>query len=210
MMLLCRSSNQQSVCVGIPYHGKDQAQLDALCGYFINMFVLYGQPSRTHSFIDLLQQCKDQLHWGVQHAGFPFPELVDSLVKSSRFWTDMSWNILYQTICNYHHDSGMSPSGTQHLPQDVVQIDGIMDLDFLLRSMIPDQMKAIWSCCIDIFEVRTVEKISREYELLLESCILPEWQGVSVWHVSSSHVFRHNQKTISDSTCCSAFGTKRD
>jgi hypothetical protein len=55
MILLGRRSAQHSLCVGVPYHGKDQAQLDNLCGYFINMLAQFSDYDHRYRLSDLLQ-----------------------------------------------------------------------------------------------------------------------------------------------------------
>ena len=93
-VLLHRYSGQQDICVGTPVAGRQQQELESLIGFFINTLALRTDVDSNASFVDLLQQIKQNTMEAYEHQEVPFEKVVDVVVNKR----DMSRNPIFQVM----------------------------------------------------------------------------------------------------------------
>ncbi|PSL45611.1 non-ribosomal peptide synthase protein (TIGR01720 family)/amino acid adenylation domain-containing protein [Chitinophaga niastensis] len=80
-VLLYRYSGQTDIVVGSSSAGRQQQDIEALIGFFINMLTLRSDISDNPSFIALLQQVKQTTLDAFEHQDVPFEKIVEAVVK---------------------------------------------------------------------------------------------------------------------------------
>ncbi|UHA72101.1 amino acid adenylation domain-containing protein [Paenibacillus sp. 481] len=93
-VLLHKYTNQTDIVVGSPIAGRSQADLADVVGMFVNTLALRSRPEGSKSFIDLLNEVKQQTLQAFAHQDYPFELLVEKLELTR----DMSRNPLFDTM----------------------------------------------------------------------------------------------------------------
>uniref|UniRef100_UPI00056C452D condensation domain-containing protein n=1 Tax=Paenibacillus massiliensis TaxID=225917 RepID=UPI00056C452D len=92
--LLHKYSGQEDIIVGTPIAGRPHAELEGLVGVFLNTLAIRMYPSNDKTFLEYLQEVKEQALSAYEHQDYPFEDLVDKL-KLTR---DTSRNALFDTM----------------------------------------------------------------------------------------------------------------
>ncbi|MEH2065253.1 MAG: amino acid adenylation domain-containing protein [Nostoc sp.] len=78
-ILLQRYSSQDDIVVGTDVANRNQAEIEPLIGFFINLLVLRTDLSYNPTFLELLQRVRTQTLSAYTHQDLPFDELVREL-----------------------------------------------------------------------------------------------------------------------------------
>ncbi|KAF6562208.1 AMP-binding protein, partial [Paenibacillus sp. EKM207P] len=92
--LLHKYTGQEDMIVGTPIAGRPHAELSNLVGVFINTLAIRNYPSSDTSFLEYLQEVKEQALNAYEHQDYPFEELVEKL----NLTRDTSRNALFDTM----------------------------------------------------------------------------------------------------------------
>ncbi|WP_254207985.1 non-ribosomal peptide synthase/polyketide synthase, partial [Paenibacillus sp. AK121] len=92
--LLHKYTGQEDIVVGTPIAGRPHAELSNLVGVFINTLAIRNYPSGDTSFLEYLQEVKEQALNAYEHQDYPFEELVEKLNVAR----DTSRNALFDTM----------------------------------------------------------------------------------------------------------------
>ncbi|MBA1200986.1 amino acid adenylation domain-containing protein [Pseudomonas capeferrum] len=76
---LHRIARTQDVVVGVDFAGRQQAELEGLIGFFVNVLPLRSQQAPGESFTTLLGKCRDQLLTAFEHQDLPFDMIVEAV-----------------------------------------------------------------------------------------------------------------------------------
>jgi amino acid adenylation domain-containing protein/non-ribosomal peptide synthase protein (TIGR01720 family) len=163
-LLLFRYTGQTDLRVGVPVAGRRHAELARLIGCFVNTLVLRAELEEPRTFVQLLDQVKEQVIAALAHQDFPFDWLVDALnpLRSG------DHNPLFQAKFNYM----TAPRGFDGI-DDLVAETSITDLagshfDLALDVVDgTDTMKATLNYATDLFDRPTIARIAAQFESLL-------------------------------------------
>src|SRR5262249_25607340 len=78
-VLMSRYSGQDDIVVGSPIANRQEAQLEELIGFFVNMLVMRARVEREKSFGELLGEVRRVALEAYQHQDVPFERLVEEL-----------------------------------------------------------------------------------------------------------------------------------
>src|SRR5262249_57953053 len=78
-VLMSRYSGQDDIVVGAPIANRQEAQLEELIGFFVNMLVMRVRVERERSFSELLGEVRRMALEAYQHQDVPFERLVEEL-----------------------------------------------------------------------------------------------------------------------------------
>jgi hypothetical protein len=189
---LAKTSCQEAIILGIPYHGRDQACLEPLCGYFINMVpVAYEMKNGT-----TVGQAVSQVHakWqrAAEHSHVPFLYLMEALVKEHGFKPDPSRNPIFQAMLNYRRDATKPLPDRRFLSQPVHQVEAHMDFDLQIDQVGKNKTLITHNYCTDLFAPRTAELFAAQYMAILHCLTSPRWSLVDVYRLPP------NLKTVED------------
>jgi amino acid adenylation domain-containing protein len=104
-VLLHRYTGQEDLIVGMPTMGRPKHAFDQVMGCFINMLAVRSRVSGEQSFVDYLKTLQLTILDGLDHAVYPFSELVREL-KVDR---DQSISPIFQAY--YAYQNYVTPGG---------------------------------------------------------------------------------------------------
>ncbi len=93
-VLLSKYSNQEDIIVGTPIAGRPHVDLEKIIGMFVNTLPLRNQLSKERTFVEFLQDVKENALRAYENQDYQFEMLVDKLDLKR----DMSRNPLFDVI----------------------------------------------------------------------------------------------------------------
>jgi tyrocidine synthetase III len=78
-IFLAKLSNQQDIIVGAPTANRSHAQLEKMIGMFVNTLCLRSFPTGEKSFLEFLQDVKQDTLDALENQDYQFEDLVDKL-----------------------------------------------------------------------------------------------------------------------------------
>jgi amino acid adenylation domain-containing protein len=115
-ILLHRYTGQEDLIVGMPTMGRPKHVFDRVMGCFINMMAVRSRVSGDQSFIDYLKTLQLTMIDSLDHAVYPFSELVREL-KVDR---DQSLSPIFQTYYAYQNYVAPVSADIQHAEREGV------------------------------------------------------------------------------------------
>jgi len=160
-VLLSRYSGQEDIVVGTPVTGRDHPDLEEVLGPFINTLALRSAPERKKRIGEFLQEVKEQVVRGLEHQGYPFEELVET-VEAER---DLSRNPLFSTLFAVVDEE----AHTEPLGEFEVRGAGFestiakFDLTLIVRTG-EGEMTVTLEYATRLFKPATIERMAGHYE----------------------------------------------
>ncbi|HEU0178137.1 MAG TPA: amino acid adenylation domain-containing protein, partial [Blastocatellia bacterium] len=173
--LLYRYTRQKDISIGAPIAGRNQAELEALIGFFINMLVLRVDLSGDPTFRELLRRVKEVCLGAYTHQEMPFEKLVEELQPER----DLSRNPLVQVVFAMQNAprGELALSGLNLREWDAGQ-ETRFDLELHFREQ-AEESQVIFTYSTDLFADATIERMIGRYQLLLESIVANPDQKLS-------------------------------
>lgn len=111
--LLARLSGQTDVIVGSPVAGRGRPGLEGLVGYCVNLVPMRADLADDPTFARWLERMKEVVRDALEHAEFPFPEVVRRLAPTP----DPSRSAIFQAMFIYQKahrldSEGLTPFST--------------------------------------------------------------------------------------------------
>jgi amino acid adenylation domain-containing protein len=163
--LLARYSGQEKIAVGAPIANRTRAETEGLIGFFTNTLVLRTEVVGKLSFRELLGRARKTTLGAFAQQDMPFERLVEELQP------DRSLNVqpLFQVMFVLHNAPSppLELSGVR-VGTFNVQI-GTSKFDLLLSMREEgDRLTAVIEYNTDLFKESTIERMSHQFETLLE------------------------------------------
>ncbi|MEK4732085.1 non-ribosomal peptide synthase/polyketide synthase [Paenibacillus sp. FSL L8-0641] len=93
-VLLSRYTGQEDIIVGSPVAGRPHADLQGIIGMFINTLAIRNYPEGEKTFVQFLQEVRENAFLAFENQNYQFEELVEKL----NLMRDMSRNPLFDTM----------------------------------------------------------------------------------------------------------------
>ena len=94
-MLLSRYSGQDDIVVGSPIANRQEEQLEALIGFFVNSLVMRVRLRREMSFGELLSEVRQTALAAYEHQDVPFERLVEELSPERSLNTTPVFQVMF-------------------------------------------------------------------------------------------------------------------
>ena len=94
-MLLSRYSGQDDIVVGSPIANRQEEQLEALIGFFVNSLVMRVRPRGEMSFGELLSEVRQTALAAYEHQDVPFERLVEELSPERSLNTTPLFQVMF-------------------------------------------------------------------------------------------------------------------
>ncbi|MBL0569166.1 amonabactin biosynthesis non-ribosomal peptide synthetase AmoG [Aeromonas hydrophila] len=78
-LLMVRQSGEKEVVIGTPLAYRERHEIESLVGFFVNTLVLRTQLSGKPSFVDYLQQCREEDLAAFDHQLYRFEALAEAI-----------------------------------------------------------------------------------------------------------------------------------
>ncbi|MFB2837779.1 amino acid adenylation domain-containing protein [Floridanema evergladense] len=167
-ILLSRYSRQNDLCIGSPIANRTHSQTESLIGFFVNTLVLRSQIKPEQTFIEFLQQIRQNCLDAYAHQDIPFEVLVEKLQPER----STSHHPLFQVMFTLENNE----SPDLNLPGLEIQWLGLsypfakFDLA-LIASESDRQLNCSWEYATDLFESSTIQRIAEHFVILLQGII---------------------------------------
>jgi non-ribosomal peptide synthetase component F/alpha-ketoglutarate-dependent taurine dioxygenase len=167
-VLLARLTQRDDVMVGTDLANRTRVETEGLIGFFVNLLPVRTRLLNNPTFSEVLQQVREVLLEAYARQELPFEKLVEEL-KPPR---DLSRNPLVQVLFVM-----------QNTPRPVFELPGVK-VDWLepgtetsrfdvvlFVAEIEGRIKATWLYNADLFERATIERMSTQFERLLDQVV---------------------------------------
>ncbi|WP_338846004.1 amino acid adenylation domain-containing protein [Massilia sp. W12] len=176
-ILMSRMSGQNDIVIGVPVANRNQAELEALPGFFVNTLPLRIQLQAGMRVNTLLQQVKDNLLNALAHQTTPFDHIVEA-VQPAR---SMSYNPLFQTLLTLNN-APMLESGKlgdlmlqeQALPTQAARSDLGLSI-----TPVAQGLRGELEYASDLFERNSIERLLQLWRSILQDMLTQEDQEIS-------------------------------
>jgi len=186
-ILLQRYTNQNDIVVGTDVANRNQAEIEFLIGFFVNLLVLRSDLSGNPTFLELLQRIRTQTLAAYAHQDLPFDELVRKLQPERHLSNTVP---LFQVLFVL-----------QNTPQSALELPGIslelleyesetarFDLALFLTET-ESGIEAKWQYNADLFAEDTITRLTNHWQNLINS-ITSQPQS----HINSLEMFTEAEK----------------
>ncbi|MBD2468777.1 non-ribosomal peptide synthetase [Nostoc sp. FACHB-145] len=168
-ILLQRYSNQDDIVVGTDVANRNQAEVEQLIGFFINLLVLRTDLSGNPTFIELLQRVRTQTLAAYAHQDLPFDELVRELQPERHLSNTVP---LFQVLFVLQN----TPTSALELPGltlNLMELEGRsarFDLALFLTET-EQSIEGKWQYNADLFTPDTITQFTNHWQTLLNSIV---------------------------------------
>ena len=164
-VLLWRYSGQDDVCVGTPFANRNDSDVEAMIGHFINTVVIRNSLTAGQPFTELLRDVRQEVLDAYAHADQPFEQLVEALHPERH----ASYSPLFQVMLVLQN----MPLGQLDLPglalRPLESSTGAARFDLSLEvTERRGELELSFEYDTDLFDESTVARMAAHYVRLLE------------------------------------------
>ncbi|HSE17007.1 MAG TPA: amino acid adenylation domain-containing protein [Pyrinomonadaceae bacterium] len=190
-ILLHHYSGQHDITVGTPVANRNRAELEGLIGFFVNILAFRTDLSGNPEFIELLDRVREVALAAYAHQDVPFERIVEAL----RPERSLARSPLFQTTFTLQN----SPMETLSFPDLKIEllefeVDEVPPYDFMLDLMeYSNTIAGVFRYRKELFDPRTVARIARRFNFLLEQIVLDPQARLDVLISSLAAADRQDQ-----------------
>jgi len=168
-ILLQRYSNQDDIVVGTDIANRNQAEIESLIGFFINLLVLRTDLTGNPTFRELLQRVRTQTLAAYAHQDLPFDELVRELQPERQVSNTVPFFQVLFVLQNV-------PNSALELPEltlELLEIESkVARFDLALFLTETEQgIEGKWQYNTDLFALDTITDLSKHWQILINNII---------------------------------------
>lgn len=166
-ILLWRYTSQDSILIGIPTAGRNDADLDNLVGLFVNTLVLRGDLSPDLTFRQLLAQARTNTLEALDQQDVPFEKLVEALepVRS------IHRNPLFQVMFIFQNTPKQRLKFPGLLVEEIEFESGIAKAGLSLEIIELDGLYCTFEFESNLYDDATIARMAVHFTTLLEGVI---------------------------------------
>ncbi len=167
VILLVRYTGQEDLLIGTPMTRRDRVEWKKLIGLFVNTVVLRVNAAGNPTFRQLLEQMREIVLDAYMHSDLPFAKVVEHIQPER----STMHSAFYQAMFTVENE--VPPLELPRLtidPFDMDQKTTFCDL-YLIIQETSQGIQARLEYNTDVFELKTIQRISRHFERLL-SCVM--------------------------------------
>ena len=168
-VLLSKYSASEDIVIGVPIAGRQHADLQNVMGMFVNTLALRNRPEDHKSYIDFLNEVKDNSLAAYENESYQLETLVEKLSLNR----DMSRNPLFDVVFNMMDsvdESDIKLNNVLLKPLDTGNSISKFDLTLHAEERLNKFYFSI-EYAIKLFKRETIERICTHYINVLEAVI---------------------------------------
>ena len=181
-MLLSRYSGQDDIVVGSPIANRQEEQLEALIGFFVNSLVMRVRPRSEMSFGELLSQVRQTALAAYEHQDVPFERLVEELSPERSLNTTPLFQVMF-ALQN-------APMDKQQLKQ--LEVNPVNGGELRVRFDLEvhafergGEIALHWLYNRDLFDRWRMEQMARHYVRMLDAVVKDRTALPDEWRCSA-------------------------
>ncbi|BAY78557.1 amino acid adenylation [Nostoc linckia NIES-25] len=174
--LLYRYTGTEDILVGSPIANRDRSEIEGLIGFFVNTLVMRTSLTGNPSFSELLTRVRSMAMEAYSHQNLPFEMLVEALQPER----NLSHTPLFQVMFVLQN-APTSELGLTGLTVNRLPIKGTTSRFDLTLSMenTATGLAGWWEYNTDLFDERTIERMTSHFVTLLEGIVANPEQRIS-------------------------------
>jgi amino acid adenylation domain-containing protein len=161
--LLWRYTSQATVLVGAPVAGRNEVELEALIGFFVNTLILRADFSDDPSVQELLRQVRSTALEGYAHQDVPFQKLVEEL-KPER---TLSRTPLFQAMLILQNAPRQKLELQGLVLEEIEFESGIAKFDLTLEVIESEGLHCTLEYNTDLFDSAAIKRMIGHFETLI-------------------------------------------
>ena len=163
-VLLSKYTGQEDIIVGSPIAGRSHADLENMVGMFVNTLAMRNNPTENKSFLEFLQEVKDNALDAYEYQDYQFEELVDKL-KIAR---NLSRNPLFDTMFTVQN-AGAAVLEMNNLRFSPYEFEHkVAKFDLTLEAIeVNNHLEFILEYYTKLFKKETIERLGRHFTNIL-------------------------------------------
>jgi len=175
-VFLSRYSGQLDICIGTPVANRNQAWIENLVGFFINMLVIRTDLSGNPTFIQLLKRVFETTLDAYTYQDIPFERLVSEFATER----EKGRHPFFQVIFVMENDTGqkLQFEGAQVEPFRIDLRSAKSDLGLILNET-KDSIGGMLNYNTDLFERSTIQQMVDHFLVLLNGIVTNPDQSIS-------------------------------
>ncbi len=198
-VLLSKYTNQDDIVVGIPIAGRKHSDLENVIGMFVNTLPIRNCPEEKKTFVEFLQEVKENALNAYENQDYQFEMMVDKLKVQRDLYRNPLFDVMFdmhtaekqRTILeqNLKFKPGQSQTNTAKFD---LTLDGLETENGIIFTL---------EYNTDLFERKTIERMSQHLVNIIEKGIKnPEIQISEIEMISDDEkqqlLFDFNNNTI--------------
>lgn len=96
-LLMAKSSGQEDLVVGSPIAGRRSLEMEAMAGVFVNMLAMRNRPAGDKTFMEFLEEVRENSLKAFENQDFQFPDLVKQLGLERTKNRNPLFNVVFQS-----------------------------------------------------------------------------------------------------------------
>ena len=177
MSLLHRCTGRTDLAVATPVAGRQRQETEPLIGLFVNTLVMRGRLDGSTTFAELVARLRETTLDALEHQGLPFERLVQELALARSPAHAPLAQIMFGL-----QSFEPAPLRLGDLPLIPLELGGLSsqyDLSLMLR-LDGDGLAGTLDYSTDLFDAATMERLSGQYEVMIESATLGPQQRLGL------------------------------
>ena len=169
-VLLSRYSRSEDIAIGTAIANRSQTDLEGLIGCFANTLVIRNKVEQELSFAELVGRVNGAVFAAYEHAGVPFDVVVDAVQPERSLGVPPIFQVMFR-LHNQRSGEGVAFAGVKAERITVASDSAKLDLNFSLVET-ESGLQGVIEYATDLFTEKTVRRIARHFQLLLESAMV--------------------------------------
>ena len=168
-LLIHKYTQQTDIPIGIPIANRNRSKVENLLGFFVNTLVIRANINTLETFSDLLNNVKETSLNSFDNQDIPFDILIEELQPNR----NLSQTPLFQIMFDYQTISNQNVI-LQDLKLEAYPVDSSsskFDLTFTIGESAEDGFELAVEYDTDLFEKRTIIRITKHFEKLLDEVL---------------------------------------
>jgi hypothetical protein len=163
-ILLAKYSNQDDIIIGSVVLGRENKKFEDVIGMFVNTLSLRNYPEADKKVSDFLKEVKKNVLEVFENQEFQFDDLVDKLdIKRN-----LNRNNLFDVMFVFQN---IKMSVIDNIEEYNYENTAVM-FDLILEAFeLENTINFKFRYCIDLFERKTIERMSKDYLKILETIV---------------------------------------
>ena len=175
-VLLAKYSGQEDIIVGSPIAGRNHADLENIIGIFLNTLAMRNYPSAEKTFIEFLQEVKENCLGAYENQDYQFEDLVEKI----QIKRDIRRNPLFDVMFVLQNED----SGEMNVPELSLKPyefeNKISKFDMTLNAVEEgDRIAFDLEYCTKLFKKETIERLVKHYINILKEISEKPYQKIS-------------------------------
>ena len=162
---LSKYSGQDDIVIGTPVAARNRVELERMIGYFANTLALRIDVTGDPTFREILRRSRQAVIEGLANQEAPFAKVVQE-VSPVR---DLSRPPLFQVLAVLHSEARAEPSLTGLSIERFLHERAWSKFDITFgMAEHPDGLHVGWEFSTDLFDEKTIERMQRHLEHLVD------------------------------------------